>query len=66
MLFRSNWDGAVDNADFALIADCMSGPEVTSPPAGCDAGAFSRADLDIDEDVDLADFAEFQMAFTGG
>ncbi len=61
-----DWNGVVDHADFVVIADCMSGPNVTSPPAGCDAGAFSRADLDIDEDVDLADFAEFQVAFPGG
>jgi hypothetical protein len=60
-----NWDGVVNNADFNVFADCIAGPDVTSPPAGCDAGAFSRADLDTDDDVDLADFADFQEAFTG-
>jgi len=61
-----NWDGVVNLADYGLFADCMGGPSVTFPPAGCDLGQFSRSDLDGDDDVDVADFADFQDAFTGG
>ena len=61
-----NWDGAVDLLDFGQFADCMAGPNVTTPPPGCDAGRFSRADLENDNDVDTADFAAFQAAFMGG
>jgi len=50
-------DGDVDLDDFAIFADCVSGPDVPVQP-GCEA-----ADLDSDGDVDLADFALFQRAF---
>jgi len=45
----------VDLADHTVFADCMAGPDVLSPPAGCDPAAFDRADLDADGDVDLID-----------
>lgn len=33
------------------------------PPVGCDATAFARADMEGDDDVDLADFAEYAILF---
>jgi len=53
-------DGDVDNDDFAIFADCMSGPDIPYS-LGCDA-----ADLNVDGDVDVADFAEFQLHFGTG
>ncbi len=54
-----NGDFAVDLDDFVVLAACVSGPDV-SPSAGCNA-----ADLTMDNDVDLADFADFQRRCTG-
>jgi len=51
-------DGDVDLDDLSAFADCTGGP---GPAAGNNcATAF---DSDLDEDVDLADFALFQEAF---
>jgi hypothetical protein len=50
-------DGDVDLADYVCFANCLNGPD-SSPPANCDAFA-----MDSDEDVDLFDFAEFQVLF---
>jgi len=58
-------DDDVDVDDFAVFADCLAGPEVTTPPPGCDPSDFAQADLDGDEDVDLADVASFNLIFTG-
>lgn len=58
-------DGDVDSNDFGIFAQCMSGPEVLTPPPGCDPVLFERADLDEDGDVDSIDFALFQVAFGG-
>ena len=58
-------DGDVDHGDWLVFAECIAGPDVSTPPPGCDPMHFDRADLDCDDDVDLADFAEFQTAFTG-
>ena len=52
-------DCDVDLLDFAGFVDCMSGPE---------GGVFVGCqpfDFDGDDDVDSADFAVFQIAFTG-
>ena len=56
-------DGDVDAADFTLFAGCLAGPDVTTPPSGCDPAVFDRADLDGDEDVDMKDAAVFQQVF---
>jgi len=61
-----NDDGEVDLTDYALFADCMAGPDVTTPPEGCSADQFSDTDLDNDEDVDLGDFGLFQRYFGDG
>ena len=50
-------DGDVDNDDFTIFAGCMNGPDIPYP-LDCDG-----ADLNIDGDVDVADFAEFQVHF---
>jgi len=56
-------DGDVDLLDFALFSDCIAGPDVLSPPAGCSVGQFGSADLDGDGDVDLSDFGRFGFGF---
>ncbi len=59
-------DGDVDLDDYAIFADCMSGPGVHTPPADCAQEQFDQADLEgTDADVDLADFTIFQNAFDG-
>jgi hypothetical protein len=57
-----NCDGVVDSGDLDTFCDCMAGPETARPP-GCDPVVFDRADQDGDLDVDLADFAAFQVLF---
>ncbi len=51
--------------DLGLFAECMAGPDVTTPPSGCDPMTFDLADFDTDSDVDLADFAVFQPLLSG-
>ena len=57
-------DGDVDIDDFSMFYDCMAGPGISIPPPGCDSIDFARADLEGDDDVDLADSAAFQMVFS--
>ena len=52
-------DGAVDLTDFEALAACTTGPTGQAAP-GCWC-----YDLDDDNDVDLADYARFQAAFSG-
>jgi len=59
-------DGDVDLIDFAHFAECLAGPEVTTPPPGCSQYHFDNAGLDADADVDLADFTMFAEVFAGG
>jgi len=59
-----NCDGAVDLADHAAFAGALAGPGVTTPPDGCPADTFVKADLDGDGDVDLADAREFVTLLT--
>jgi alpha-tubulin suppressor-like RCC1 family protein len=54
-----NGDCHVGLTDYASFPGCMYGPNVPYPN-GC--GLF---DLNLDNDVDLGDFAEFEIAFTG-
>ncbi len=57
-------DQDVDADDWLLLAECLNGPAVVDPPAGCSAITFARADLDSDRDVDLAsDVALLQTLF---
>jgi beta-glucanase (GH16 family) len=59
-------DGYVAWYDFLRWAPCLVGPGVTIPPPTVSAVDFAHADLNADDDVDLADFAAFQVAYTGG
>jgi hypothetical protein len=53
-----NDDCQQDGADIAFFADCLAGP--TPAPEAC-----TPADLDHDGDVDLADYARFQLMMVG-
>jgi hypothetical protein len=55
-------DGEVQFADFALLAECLAGPDL-GPPPECDPNVFTRADLDADGDADLRDLALFAPHF---
>jgi len=57
-------NGTVDLDDVSAFAGCMAGPDVTTPPPGCDPEQFQRADLDGDADADLADFAPLSANLT--
>lgn len=59
-------DGDVDLADFSVFADCMAGPNVTTPPPGCSMEQFRLSDVDYDLDVDLYDAARFQIEISPG
>jgi len=54
-----NCDCRIDAADFAVFANCLTGPDHAAT-ASCEG-----ADLDADGDVDLADAAQFAWRFTG-
>ncbi len=56
-------DGDVDLADFAVLASCLAGPDVDTPPGDCTLEQFEASDLDDDNDVDLGDFGRFQVLF---
>jgi hypothetical protein len=51
-----NHDQVVDAVDFAVVAGCFTGPDAGPVPDGCECG-----DLNGDTDVDLADFAAYQV-----
>jgi hypothetical protein len=54
-----NGNGHLDSSDFASLRGCMAGP-ASNVPAECDC-----ADINLDGDVDLADFGNFQIEFGG-
>ncbi len=54
----------VDRVDYARFAECVAGPDATTPPFACPAEDFAQSDLDGDLDADLFDQALFQEAFT--
>ena len=58
-------DCDVDADDLAILARCLAGPSITTPPPGCDPNQFARADVDDDGDVDVVDSAVFGRNFTG-
>ncbi len=51
-------DGDVDWADFAVFADYLEGPSADPQLSG-----WQFFDVDMDDDVDLHDFAGFQRVF---
>ena len=54
-------DGGVTLFDYYDLEQCLDGPGGGLTPPAC--GCF---DFDVDNDVDLLDFAEFTIRFTGG
>ena len=56
-----NHDNHAAFDDFAALAPCFAGPDVTGPTPAC----LCAFDIDADDDLDLADFAAFQrVAFS--
>jgi len=55
-----NVNGFVDLADHAAFVDCMTTPEDIGPDLGCECH-----DVDGNQRIDLADFAENQRVFIG-
>lgn len=60
-----NQNGLVGVYDAVRFLRCLAGPGQPTP-AHASAAECALADADQDDDVDLADFATFQSAFTGG
>ena len=60
-------DGDVDLDDFGRFEECMAGPGAIPNPVNveCVGLCMSVYDFATDNDVDLADLAVFQLAFTG-
>lgn len=60
-------DGRVDLADYLVFYDCMAGPDATPspPPPTTPEDCLAAFDFAGDQDVDLPDFAEFVLVFTG-
>ena len=61
-------DGDVDLIDYAALADCFFGPNITpipTPPMTA-AQCIAVFDFDADQDVDLEDAAAFQIALGQG
>jgi hypothetical protein len=56
----SNGDGVVDLLDYLDFEVCLAGPSTTPPFSRC----VAVFDYEGDDDVDLADFGEFQEAFS--
>lgn len=62
----AQFDGDISLLDLSSLIECMSGPgpiDRTPETSLCECRFL---DIDHDDDVDLADFARFQNAFTGG
>jgi len=53
-------DGDIDRNDYIRFQQCLTGPGAGPVPPTCDCVKF-----DGDTDVDLKDFAAFQIGFTG-
>lgn len=50
----------VDQSDYGLFQNCLSGGEIVAPGSDCD-----NMDLDRDSHVDRDDFSSFQQCFAG-
>lgn len=57
---EADFDGDIDARDYAVLAACLTGPVETRRLCDC-----RFLDIDHDQDVDLADAARFQNAYTG-
>ena len=60
-------DGDVDLDDFPFFVDCLAGPDtLPSPtPPTTPQKCLEVFDFFVDNDVDVEDFAGFQVSFTG-
>ena len=60
-------DGDLGLDDYAALADCFSGPNVTpnSSRATTASTCLDSFDSDADADIDLSDFAMLQREFGG-
>jgi hypothetical protein len=61
-------DGDVDSDDYVNYDDCSAGPDASPAPVIPDAtesDCLNAFDQDDDNDIDLQDFAAFQLGFTG-
>jgi Zn-dependent metalloprotease len=58
-------DGDLDLDDYAALADCLSGPNVTPNPSPVTTAStcLDSFDSDADADIDLSDFATLQRVF---
>lgn len=54
-------DGDVDNVDFQAWTNCVTGPNGGPVSVACEP-----MDFDLDNDVDMADLAQFQIVYDGG
>jgi len=54
-----DFDGDIDQSDFAVLQRCITGSGMTPPPTGCES-----CDLDDDQDVDIYDVAKFNLCAT--
>ncbi len=57
----SDCDGDIDLADYALLHDCLAGPQVSPPVMSPDC--LDVFDADVDGDVDLEDANAFWLSF---
>ena len=57
-------DGVVGEVDLEWFDSALTGPGNSTAPPGVPIAQFSRADVDLDRDVDLEDFAALQRAWT--
>jgi len=62
MLGDLNCDGTIDAADFRHMLHCVKGPNGQASVGFCGCGNYPQR---RDDTVDMADFAQFQLAFTG-
>ena len=62
--YDMNCDGYIDFSDVVMIVDCLLGPAAPPPTDICKC-AQSLPPLRGTGGVDLRDFAQFQLAFTG-
>ena len=60
--FDDDGDTDIDDADIAEM--CLVGPDETMRPVSITAEEFAHADTDSDHDVDLRDWADFQLAYS--
>ena len=59
-------DGGLELDDYAIFADCFSGPGVVPDPSlpATPSACLDNFNSDMDEDVDLSDFALLQRTLT--